>query len=223
MADHQHRPHMAEREGTSVNSNIIPVNNEALSRAMIAVVGEEQTALITKAYQLIDAGMAYGYAQGVAHDAEKSKMAADEYVYKLDKAFERGCAQAAEDAWETGYTKGMTDGADQADAATYDDGYVHGVSDACLWPKYADEQVARLCSADEYDEVETFDNYDDFADAYQGDSGDENDNWWGDQSENNVDDYVFDEDTFDHLEPKENAAVEGEWTPEAAEALKATF
>lgn len=134
---------------------IIPVNNEALSRALVAVAGETMTKTIVDAYKEIDSAMVFGYERGVA-EAKVAK----------DAAYEEGRRQSNEDAWEAGYAKGFDDGEDVAGLSeaeeenVYNDGYVDGVSDARMWPSFADQRVAELCGSDEF---------------YEGDSGDEND------------------------------------------------
>lgn len=163
---------------------IIPVNNEALARAMTAVVGDETAALITKAYQQIDGAMWFGYQRGLKDAGETAEKAAEEtksddgiqseLLYRQAKleGFEEGCRQRAEDEWEAGYARGFDDGEEVTglDETDYDSGYVDGVSDARVWPAVADAQVARICQADEFeqyvhdslfDDFEPFD-YDDF-------------------------------------------------------------
>lgn len=119
---------------------IIPVNNEAHSRALVEVVGEETALLVIKAYKAIDSAMAFGYQRGLKDGAD---------------------AQAKEDAddvqavFGNGYDAGFAD-AEQSDQASYDDGYVAGVSDARVRPSDADREVARLCQYDEFDDSEEF-------------------------------------------------------------------
>jgi hypothetical protein len=158
---------------------IIPVNNEAHSRALVAVVGEETAALVLKAYQAIDSAMVFAYERSQAEEAEKRKVLAEEYVAALQRsedrdtkdAFKQGYDtgyKAAEDAgaleayhraeYDDGYTDGVSDfriwGNSTPEGvsnaqAQYDDGYVDGVSDARACPADADREVARLCSEDE--------------------------------------------------------------------------
>lgn len=127
---------------------IIPVNNEALSRALIAIAGEEKTVVILEAYRLIDAAMIFGYQKGLNEGAEDRATAAKEYVEAIDRD------------GDAAYDHGFMEGHSQSAAESYDDGYVDGVSDARSFPDFADDQVALLCADAEY---------------YEGDSGDEND------------------------------------------------
>lgn len=81
--------------------NIVSVNNDALSRAMIAVVGEEQAALITKAYEVIDLAMAEGFREGMkSAQAEAADLN----------------AEAAAKEWGNGYDEGYLDGVGDARA-----------------------------------------------------------------------------------------------------------
>jgi hypothetical protein len=125
-----------------MQKSIIPVNNEALARAMNATVGEENTVLIAKAYAAIDQAMAYGYAQGTkdAQDAAALK-AADDY----EEAFESG--RLSTESFGT-----------QAGQEAFDDGYIEGVHDARVRPESADAYIEFLCeldmAADEFDDLE---------------------------------------------------------------------
>lgn len=174
---------------------IIPVNNEALSRALLMVVGEQNTKVIVEAYRLIDAAMVFGYEKSQNEEADKRKTQAEEYVSALERADKRVASGSFNEGYDAGYK-------DANEACTeYDDGYVDGVADARAFPQFADEQVALLCAGEEY---------------YEGDSGDENDydfwpeaDYWDDYFHN------IDEDG----EAKVNAAVEGaDWRD-----LKDTF
>jgi hypothetical protein len=117
-----------------MNEYIVPVNNEALSRALVAVAGEEQAAQIIKAYQAIDAAMAFGHAQGIKAAPPKDE----------------------ETSFKAGYDAGFKEASIgfQLYNEAYDDGYVDGVSDARSNPSYADEVVADLCSEDEVDDYD---------------------------------------------------------------------
>jgi hypothetical protein len=135
---------------------IIPVNNEAHSRALVAVVGEETAALVLKAYQAIDSAMVFGYERSQAEEAEKRKVLAEEYVAALQRSEDRD----TKDAFNNGYNAGFVDGSEDLsnqERAAYDDGYVDGVSDARVFPAYADERVAELCSEDGFEDGQTYD------------------------------------------------------------------
>jgi hypothetical protein len=145
---------------------IIPVNNEAHSRALVAVVGEETAQVILRAYKAIDSAMMFGYERGLKEAAEASaaKEATD---YKA--AFECGYKAGYMDA-EEGYRSEDNLSEEKNLKDSYDDGYINGVSDARMSPSTADRIVAKLCYADE--DFEDFYDEDEF---YEGDSGDEND------------------------------------------------
>lgn len=127
-----------------MNLNIIPVNSEALSRAFAAVLQPEQATLVQKAYQAIDAAMAYGYEQSQTVEAEKRRVMSEEYVAALGRSEDRDGKEAFDNGYKAGYVEGHGDRPD------YDDGYVDGVSDARAMPAYADEKVAELCRDDSY-------------------------------------------------------------------------
>jgi hypothetical protein len=137
-----------------MNENIIPVNSEALSRALVAVVGEQTATAVTQAYQAIDAAMNYGFQQGLAKGDEQRKQAAEEYVAALDRAN----VMVNHDSWELGYRKGLDDATDAQEA--FDDGYIEGATDARTRPEEADDYISYLCSLD----LPEVDNYDDQAD-----------------------------------------------------------
>lgn len=103
-----------------MNANIIPVNNDALSRALVAVVGEQTAAVIVKSYQELDKAMADGYKAG----------------------FEAGRTAGFQEAVD------MID-VEACEQIAYDDGYVDGVSDARVFPADADAYVAQLVSEDQ--------------------------------------------------------------------------
>lgn len=73
---------------------IVPVNNEALSRAMIACVGEQAAKLITLSYQEIDKARAFGYERGVKETTEAQAAAH---------------AAALENEYNDGYVDGVSD------------------------------------------------------------------------------------------------------------------
>jgi hypothetical protein len=133
---------------------IIPVNNEALSRAMVSIVGDQATAMILNAYKVIDAAMVFGYERGAvsAERFEQGKIQGDLLGYA--RGYDEGHRQRQEDEWEAGYAKGLDDGngrTEEDDQSAYDDGYVDGVSDCRMWPSFADQNVDRLCAQDEID------------------------------------------------------------------------
>ncbi len=149
---------------------IIAVNNEALSRALVAVAGEALAKTIVDTYKAIDAAMVFGYERS-QEEAEKHKeLAAKEYVASLQRA-----DRDTKEAFDEGYTPGFIDGKEHAGLSVveeenvYNDGYVDGVSDARLWPSYADQRVRELCGEDHYYA---------FSDGkyFAGSSVDENDN-----------------------------------------------
>jgi hypothetical protein len=123
------------------------VNSEALSRALVAVVGEQTATAVTQAYQAIDAAMNYGFQQGLAKGEEQRKQAAEEYVAALGRAENEGFNAGA-------------DGKQDAEQVAFDDGYIEGATDARTRPEEADDYIAYLCSLD----LPEVDNYDDQAD-----------------------------------------------------------
>jgi uncharacterized protein with von Willebrand factor type A (vWA) domain len=137
---------MAQSKGTPMKEFIIPVNNEAHSRALEAVVGPETAQAILRAYKAIDSAMVFGYERG------------------LKEAAEAALVNDVEDRepFEAGYDAGYADAEvnDRNRALDYDDGYVAGVSDARLYPADADREVARLCSEEEYGECNVSDSGD---------------------------------------------------------------
>jgi hypothetical protein len=150
---------------------ITPVNNEALVRAVTAVVGVDAMKLIKTAYEAIDAAMAFGYAKGV----EDGKVAAEEansYAVGFKDGYEDGF-NASEDLNVDVETKAFQRGWKAADG-DYDDGYCDGVADARSHPEYADATIAALCDEDAYDDA--FFDPSEYTEYYEGDSGDENDN-----------------------------------------------
>lgn len=183
---------------------IIPVNVEAHSRALVAIVGEESAQLILKAYKAIDSAMVFGYERGHKDGSEEVNVASEALqALSRNEGYAEGQRQYAEDSWEAGYSKGLSDGYTEADdSCAYDDGYCHGVSDARLCPADADREVARLCGEDDIREDISLIHEDDIGGglyqrysgcpcgyplctyhdeeppAYQGDSGDETDGGW---------------------------------------------
>jgi hypothetical protein len=103
---------------------IVPVNNEALSRALVAVTSAETAELILKAYKAIEEAMTFGYQAGISAGDEQRKMAAAEYVASLELA-------------------------DEELQQAFDDGYVDGVSDARSNPEEADAYIECLCQQDD--------------------------------------------------------------------------
>jgi len=169
---------------------IIPVNNEALSRALVAVAGEAMAKTIVDAYKAIDAAMVFGYERSQAEEAEKRKEMAEGYVAALHSSEDRD----TQEAFDNGYEQGFADGkeyvellSDAEEHNVYNDGYVNGVSDARVWPSCADRRVRELCGEDQVADginVKYFsdsgdyeftgdDNF--FANYGNEDSGDEND------------------------------------------------
>lgn len=120
-----------------MQDQIIPVNNEAMQRALTAVVGPDASRLVGEAYKAIDAAMAFGYTKG------------------NEEGFKAGYQRAEMDgkAQATEVAKRVSDDA-------YDDGYVDGVADARAHPEYADAEVAKLTAEDEYDEANVSDSGD---------------------------------------------------------------
>ena len=154
---------------------IIPVNNEALSRALLAVVGETSTAAVCQAYQAIDAAMVFGYARSQEEEAEKREAQAKEYVAALQRSEDRDTKASFDAGFKAGYQaaeEGYRDETDTANEANlqdaFDDGYLDGVHDARVNPEQADDYVAFLV-----DELYDYDFEAEMAEAYQGDSGDE--------------------------------------------------
>jgi hypothetical protein len=172
---------------------IIPCNVEAHSRALVAIVGEENAQLILKAYKAIDSAMVFGYERGLAEAPKGSQVDPSELETQNKFMFEQSYAEGYKDGMEAaeGYDANLSDqvfkngykaGYDDArceyhcdDQLSYDDGYVAGVSDARVCPADADREVARLCEADE-DRGDIYDcsEYTPIDDVYyNGDSGDE--------------------------------------------------
>lgn len=134
-----------------MQDQIIPVNNEALSRALNAVVGLDAAKLVGEAYKAIDAAMAFGYTKGVAD--ERKRVAEEEAA---NEPFLSTTINAQNAAAETAaFTRGW-----DASGLDYDDGYVDGVSDARAFPAYADDEVARLTAETEYNEANVSDSGD---------------------------------------------------------------
>jgi hypothetical protein len=161
---------------------IVPVNNEALSRALVAVSGQENAELILKAYKAIEEAMTFGYQQGTADaKADKESRASEvlqEAVQKHDAIYNEGYNNGLADtrgqfdaiaskSYDEGYDAGRefseTWKRDEQ-ALFYDDGYVDGVSDARMCPEEADRYVAQLCAEDE-DEDEAWDALDEAFEA----------------------------------------------------------
>jgi flagellar biosynthesis/type III secretory pathway protein FliH len=107
-----------------VKEFIIPVNNEAHSRALETIVGPETAQLVLKAYKAIDSAMVFGYERGTRDTLASTAEEAAESREKFSEGYDAG----------------------------YSEGYVDGVQDARLCPDLADEEVARLCGDDEFDE-----------------------------------------------------------------------
>jgi hypothetical protein len=135
---------------------IIPVNNEALSRALVAVAGEETAALICKAYKVIDEAMQFGHAQGTAEAEGRAKVQAEDIAMKQASVFtpEEGSERKSYGiGWDDGYEEGFADGTKDArstyvDQESFDEGYAEGVHDARVRPEVADEYLAGLVDAD---------------------------------------------------------------------------
>jgi hypothetical protein len=173
---------------------IIPANNEALSRALVAIVGQEQTEAVLKAYQVIDQAMVFGYQRGLKVAEEQSKM---EYVKHLGLR------------WQEGFDAGFVDGkhcAALSEQDSFDEGYVDGVQDARMDPETADTYLDHLCAMDSYaDNNTTLD-----ADEFTGD--DHLFANYGDDELTGVEHFFPDygDDEFAGLQAKINAHPEGE-------------
>jgi hypothetical protein len=135
-----------------VKEFIIPVNNEAHSRALETIVGPETAQLVLKAYKAIDSAMVFGYERGTRDTLASTAEEAAESREKFSEGFDAGYSEGF--TADEGYTDGHSDGytAGFSGSSNYDDGYVDGVQDARLCPDLADEEVARLCGDDEFDE-----------------------------------------------------------------------
>jgi hypothetical protein len=142
-----------------MNDLIVPVNNEAMSRALLAVVGETNSQAVVQAYQAIDSAMVFGYQKGLAEGDAMRKAAAEEYVaaiaraeYTAGETLADSVEAELDETFKNGYDEGYDEGYDASindlAQATYDDGYIDGVQDARVWPRYADEQLERLCEGD---------------------------------------------------------------------------
>jgi hypothetical protein len=120
-----------------VKEFIIPVNNEAHSRALETIVGPETAQLVLKVYKAIDSAMVFGYERGTKDTLASTAEEAAESREKFSEGYDAGYSEAYTTYYSNNY---------------YDDGYVDGVQDARLCPDLADEEVARLCGDDEFDE-----------------------------------------------------------------------
>lgn len=109
---------------------IIPVNNEAMSKALVGIVGEEKAKEVVAAYKAIDEAMCAGYQKGLAEGEELRAAAAKEYVEALGRANERKAEEHQE---------------------AYDDGYMDGVQDARMAPEEADDYISFLCDELEFE------------------------------------------------------------------------
>lgn len=124
---------------------LIPVNGEALKRAMEAVSGPEVATLTLKAYAAIDQAMHYGFLRGEA--GYNTKTAAD-LKTALDHA-----ASAYNEGFSEGVNAGRNEGAAEHQES-YDNGYMDGVEDARVDPEEADDYIAYLCSLDVIDDFD---------------------------------------------------------------------
>lgn len=93
---------------------IIPVNNEALSRAFAAVLTPEQATLVGQAYTAIDKAMRYGFEKGIAVAAERAKIIetvaeANEPVVDLGVTGAVNTVQAAREAYDEGFNAGAAE------------------------------------------------------------------------------------------------------------------
>lgn len=117
---------------------LIPVNAEALKRAMEAVSGPEVATLTLNAYKAIDAAMHFGFQAGLLDARAEATRA----------RFDAEDAAAREEAVKL--------------QESYDNGYCDGVQDARVDPKEADEYLEYLCSLDisedEFDDLEPKEN-----------------------------------------------------------------
>jgi hypothetical protein len=134
---------------------IVPINNEALSRAIKALHGEPALQAIYQAYAAIDEAMKFGWEAGRLDEATK---------VLAERATETQLRQEAEpkvpsftpeeQAKAQSYGYGYDDGYDAASATnqdSFDDGYCEGVDDARRDPEAADEYIDFLVNGDEYD------------------------------------------------------------------------
>jgi hypothetical protein len=104
------------------------------------------------------AGFDLGVETGAAEAIGNLKELTDE---EAEKHYEAGTIAGRADGFKAGYGSycaDLTKSYEFSGQASYDDGYVDGVADARGWPQYADEQLARLCEADEFDDLEPKEN-----------------------------------------------------------------
>lgn len=159
---------------------IIPVNNEAHSRALVSVVGEDTAQVILRAYKAIDSAMVFGYERGLKYAVDAADIDPEPKLNAQEEGADwpegsqvkpMNAVQLLEhEAFKNGYDAGYEAGYNNAHAerdeneqrkSSYDDGYVDGVSDARMCPAEADARVAELCG---YDDFETMEDFEDFYD-----------------------------------------------------------
>jgi hypothetical protein len=149
---------------------------------------------------LISAAATSAYQAGVeAAQAASNVQATEAGTSAFKSGYEMGYADAKDEIGDTtgdkqaAYDHGFMEGHAHNEQAAYDDGYIDGVSDARVSPSDADARVAELCA------YENFDGFDyDFDPSEYTDLDDGSWEW------------VESDYDFDHLEPKENASVEGD-------------
>jgi hypothetical protein len=159
-----------------VKDLIIPVNKEALSMALVEVVGEEQAKVICQAYKALDAAMVMGYQRGLADADAAFKAGFDKGAAETLTNLRELTDEEKEENFNAGQIVGNDIGFNRGYAASedaaYDDGYVDGVCDARSAPEYADERVSELCSdeeVDDYDDQADLDGFDGTYDDYRDD------------------------------------------------------
>lgn len=142
---------------------IIPVNNEAHSRALEALFGPEKSQEFLKAYQAIDKAMLFGYERGCKETLQNlHEMTAEE----AEPHYEAGTIAGRAAGYTAGYLAAEEAYHQQAQNDTaknlndsYNDGYVDGVSDARVMPEEADRVVAGLCGEDDFEDSFSFNDY----------------------------------------------------------------
>jgi hypothetical protein len=149
---------------------IIPVNNEALSRAINGLYGDNAAEAVGKAYGVIDGAMQLAFEAGRLEEATKVLAERAEEAVKINAdietarqhGFMAGHAHSEDydtkEAFSDGYDAGFADGEEfmkTHDAKrelqdSFDDGYLEGVHDARVNPEEADDYVTYLCNTDQY-------------------------------------------------------------------------
>lgn len=133
---------------------IVPVNNEALARAVNGVFGDGAAEAVFKAYKTIDEAMVFGFQAGRMDEATKVLAEREKENEELARTLDI-------------VTKSHEEETQQA----FDDGYIGGVTDARVDPEEADAYIEFLMQDDSYD----LDDGGPYNEDNVSDSGDESD------------------------------------------------